>query len=65
MKIIDRYFYGVQSRDERSFQFSLWLKFSVLLIKSMKNFSVIEKLLKFTLLIYINVELRLLDATEC
>lgn len=65
MKIIDRYFYGVQSRDERSFQFFLWLKFSVLLIKSMKTFSVIEKWLKFRLLIYVNVELRLLDATEC
>lgn len=65
MKIIDRYFYGVQSRDERSFQFFLWLKFSVFLIKSMKTFSVIEKWLKFTLLIYINVELRLLHATEC
>ena len=65
MKIIDRYFYGVQSRDERSFQFFLWWKFSVLLIKSMKTFSVIEKWLKFTVLIYIDIELRLLDATEC
>lgn len=65
MKVIDHYLYAVQSRDERSFQFFLWLKFSVLLIKSMKTFSVIEKWLKFTELIYINTELRLLDATEC
>ena len=31
----------------------------------MKTFSVIEKRLKFTELICINIELRLLDATEC
>lgn len=58
-------FDAVQSRDKRSFQFFLWLKFSVLLIKCMKTFSVIEKWLKFTVLIYINIDLRLLDATEC
>lgn len=34
-------------------------------MKSMKTFSVIEKWLKFTVLIYIDIELRLLDATEC
>lgn len=31
----------------------------------MKTFSVIEKWLKFIVLIYINIELPLLDATEC
>lgn len=61
MKVIDQYFYAVQSRDERSFQFFFVIKILSVTYQMHENFFRYRE----TIEIYIITELRLLDATEC